>query len=139
MYSKTCCNGAFCVLKEAALILAADANRRLELDERIDHWKNVCQYQNDYIKRLEQRCYAYYDMIHLYNGGVINKLWIPPRRKAAMRTYRLRQQRKLEERRVQREKEKTLKKLRIAEEMDGDPRYEYKPIRSKYSTKEIII
>ena len=107
-YSFACNKGNDCVFKDAALVMAADANRMVELKEQLEILKGINKLQLAYTRFMEDRCFDYYDMIHDYNGGVIKKLYISPKRKMAAKRKR-----------------RTIKakKLRNRELMDGDPQY----------------
>ena len=122
-YQRTCKNGDFCVLREAALIMASDAIRMKEMEQQIKTLRDLNYLQLDYARFMEERCYDYYDSIHDYNEGVIKKLNISPKRKMAM---------------MRRKKTQKLKQYRDRTKMDGDPRYEKTFTVSKEAPEEMI-
>ena len=131
-YSLQCNHGDYCVMKEAALIMNSDASKIAELTEQNRILKSLNMLQLNYTKFMEERCYAYYDMIHDYNGGVVKKLYIAPKRKMAI-------QRRKNAARKARKREEEMEKLEL-EEMDGDPRYAMRnSAKSDYPAEEIIV
>ena len=108
-YQSQCHHGDYCVFKEVALLLSADAEKIDNLKTQVRMLRDLCGMIINYGKYMEKSCFDYYDAIYAYNGGVEKKLWIPRKRELAARRRR--------------KTMKAKKMLRDRELMDGDPRY----------------
>lgn len=125
MYQKQCHMGDFCVLKEAALIMSSDAVRIAELDDKLTRQKEVEKSDKARIAFLEERCTDYYDSIHDYNGGVVKKLYISPKRKMA----------------AERRRRTVAARAKDKTQFDGDPRYAQNSSdpASKEAAPEVVV
>jgi len=113
-YQGQCNGGVLCIFREAALIMRADNERITELKEQRETMRALAELILGYANFMEGRCYEYYDMIHAYNCGHVNKMDLPRYRVLATRKRK-------RTRKMNAEKEKFYRQH--PELKDGDPRF----------------